>query len=64
MSGDSRAKAAQSLILGRTRFAKISAIEGIRLSSEALKEFQEDEHRQATTAERRQRILAKYSTKK
>ena len=56
--------AARSLTLGRARFAKINAVEGLYLSPTAMKEFAEDEKRRATTAEQRRRILAKYALKK
>jgi hypothetical protein len=63
MAKTTRATALQSFILGRERFAKISAVEGMRLSDTAQKEFEQDVKRRATPAQRRQRILAKYARK-
>jgi hypothetical protein len=63
MTKATRTTAARSLTLGRERFAKISAVEGIRLSDTAVQEFEQDAKRRATPAQRRQRILAKYAGK-
>ena len=49
--------------LGRERFAKISAVEGLRLSEIARREFDQDEKKQIPFAQRRERILAKYARK-
>ncbi|WP_066522118.1 hypothetical protein [Sphingobium cloacae] len=51
------------LTLGLSRFASISAVEGMHLSDEAKREFRADDRRRATPAERRQRIIAKYAAK-
>ncbi|MCG2840655.1 hypothetical protein L6Q21_06660 [Sandaracinobacter sp. RS1-74] len=53
----------KNFTLGLSRFASISAVEGIYLSEEAKQEFLADDRRRATPAERRQRIIAKYAAK-
>jgi hypothetical protein len=46
--------------IGRTRFERISAVEGLQLSFTARAEFERDDRRGVTPAERRKRIIAKY----
>ncbi|OWR00964.1 hypothetical protein [Sphingopyxis witflariensis] len=53
----------RTLTLGLVQFAAISAVEGIRLTDSAKREFRADDHRRATSAERRQRIIEKYAAK-
>lgn len=50
-----------TMTLGLNSFARISAVEGVRLSDAAVKEFREDESRKASAHERRERIIAKYA---
>jgi len=54
---DDRAK---RVMIGRDRFRKISQVEGLQLSFAARAEFDRDEERGLTHAERRKRIIAKY----
>jgi hypothetical protein len=46
--------------LGRRRFAKINAVEGITLSYTAQTEFDRDDALGLTAEQRRARIIAKY----
>lgn len=46
--------------LGRKRFAKINAVEGITLSYTAQSEFDEDDRLGLTPEQRRARIIEKY----
>jgi hypothetical protein len=48
------------LVLGRARFAKISAVEGIHLSSEMRKDLLDFDRQGLTAAERRKRIAKRY----
>jgi hypothetical protein len=54
-------KVAQSYTIGRTAFAKISAVEGIRLTPELRKNFQAFEKNNVSHADRRQAIARKYA---
>lgn len=49
-----------ALTIGRARFSKISAVEGLQLSFASQKEFDEDDDLGLTPDERRKRIIAKY----
>ena len=49
--------------LGRKVFAKISAIEGIKLSGEAEEDFREFDRKGLSAAERRRALLRKYGRK-
>ena len=49
-------------ILGRARFAKISAIEGIRLTAAMEADFREFERKGLSAADRRRIIGKKYGT--
>jgi fido (protein-threonine AMPylation protein) len=51
----------EGIIIGRDRFKKISAVEGLSLTFAANSEFDTDELRGLTAAERRERIIAKYT---
>ena len=51
------------LTLGLARFARISAVEGVKLSETAKREFRDEKRRQASADERRRRIIAKYAAK-
>ena len=53
-------RAARSVTIGRDRFRKISAVEGLSLTYAARAEFDSDEESGLTPAERRQRIIDKY----
>ncbi len=53
----------RTLTLGLAQFASISAVEGLYLSEDAKREFQADDRQHATPAERRQRIMEKYTAK-
>lgn len=46
--------------LGRQSFAKISAVEGIKLSPEMANDFREFDRQQLTPSERRKAIRHKY----
>ncbi len=48
-------------VIGRERFKKISAIEGLSLTYAANSEFDADDTRGLTAEERRERIIAKYT---
>jgi hypothetical protein len=50
----------ESYTLGRDSFAKISAVEGIRLSREARSDFQEFDSKGLSASQRRRRIVRKY----
>ena len=56
-------KRAGSFTLGRSRFAKISAIEGITLSQRMDKAFREFEQTGLSAAERRRTLAGKYIVK-
>jgi hypothetical protein len=49
--------------IGRTGFAKISAVEGVKLSPEAEQDFQEFDDRGLSAAERRRTLAQKYGSK-
>jgi hypothetical protein len=53
----------QRTMIGRGRFGKISQVEGLQLSFAARAEFDRDEARGLTAAQRRKRIIAKYLKK-
>lgn len=53
----------KAVMLGLSQFARISAVEGVRLSAAAQREFREDDRRMVTADQRRQRIIAKYASK-
>ncbi|MGQ2933735.1 hypothetical protein [Sphingopyxis sp.] len=50
----------KSFTIGRARFKQISAVEGLSLTYDAGREFDEDEAHGLTPEERRRRILEKY----
>ncbi len=54
-------KASQSYTIGRQAFAKISAVEGIRLTQELRKDFQAFEQNGLSHKDRRQAITQKYT---
>jgi hypothetical protein len=47
-------------VLGRERFARISAVEGIELSKDMLATLEAFDRDQITAAERRRQILARF----
>ncbi len=49
--------------IGRTGFAKISAVEGVKLSREAEQDFREFDHRGLSAAARRRALARKYGSK-
>lgn len=51
----------QPFVLGRTAFAKISAVEGLSLSAEGREMFDDFDRRDLTPVERRTAIAAKHS---
>jgi hypothetical protein len=53
-------KPAKRFVLGRARFAKISAIEGIRLTPEMRQDLKDFDEQGLSAAERRKRIALKY----
>lgn len=63
MAGARTPAKTEGVTLGLARFARISAVEGVKLSDSATREFREDERRQVTADERRERIIAKYAAK-
>jgi hypothetical protein len=52
---------AQHYTLGRASFAKISAVEGVKLSGAMRAEFREFDRQGLTAEERRRRIVAKHT---
>jgi hypothetical protein len=56
-------KSAAGFTLGRGRFAKISAVEGIHLSGSMEKDLREFERKGLSAEERRKVISGKYGTK-
>lgn len=62
MSDDQEGRLKRTMI-GRDRFGKISQVEGLQLSFAARAEFDSDEKRGFTHAQRRKRIIAKYLKK-
>jgi len=54
------AQRSRAFLLGRKRFAKINAVEGITLSYTAQSEFDEDDRLGLTPEQRRARIIEKY----
>ena len=56
-------KAAKPLTLGLAGFANISAIEGVRLSSESRRMFEEFDRRGLTAEQRRRAIAEKHAKK-
>jgi hypothetical protein len=50
----------EGFTLGRQSFAKISAVEGIKLSPEMAADFQEFDRQQLTASARRKAIRHKY----
>lgn len=59
-SDNSRDGAKRPMTIGRARFSKISAVEGLGLTFSAQKEFDTDEDLGLSPDERRRRIIAKY----
>lgn len=59
-SGQITARRPGGFSLGRQRFAKINAVEGISLSYTAQSEFEEDDRLGLTPEQRRDRIIEKY----
>jgi len=50
-------------VLGRARFAKISAVEGIKKSAESRRMFEEFDRKGLTAEQRRKAIFEKYAKK-
>lgn len=57
------AGAAESFTIGREAFAKISAVEGIRLSAEVEEAFREFDRKGLSAEERRREIMNRYGRK-
>jgi hypothetical protein len=53
-------RAAKTVTIGRDSFAKISAVEGIRLTPTMVSEFREFERKGLSPAARRKAIIGKY----
>lgn len=53
-----------SFILGRSSFAKISAVEGIRLSHRMDEDFREFDCKGLSAEERRRELVRKYGLKR
>lgn len=60
MPQDRRSPCTGQFSLGRNRFARINAVEGIALTMTAQLEFDEDDRLGLTPSQRRARIIAKY----
>jgi hypothetical protein len=54
-------RGSRGFIVGRSRFAKISAVEGIRTTEEMDKDFREFDRRGLSARERRTLIERKYT---
>jgi hypothetical protein len=54
-------KVTRNYTIGRRAFAKISAVEGVRLTQELSKDFQAFERNNLSHEDRRQVIVKKYS---
>ena len=50
--------------LGRERFSKISAVEGIRLSHQTAKTFEEFDRKKLSPQERREALNGKFAPKR
>ena len=59
-----RGRKAGTYTLGRKRFAKISAVEGIHVTPEMEEEFRDFERRGLSPDERRREIARKYGPKR
>jgi hypothetical protein len=59
-SDQKRRQAAGGFTLGRASFAKISAVEGVKLSDAMRSEFREFDRQNLPADERRRRIVAKH----
>lgn len=62
-SRPSKRRPTSSVTIGRRGFAKISAIEGIKLSAEAEEDFREFDRLGLSPAARRRALLRKYGRK-
>lgn len=58
-----KVRVAAGFVLGRDRFEKISAVEGIVKSKESRRMFEEFDHKGLTPAQRRHAIFEKYAKK-
>ena len=56
-------RARESFTIGREGFAKISAVEGIRLSDDMEKTFREFDRKGLSAEERRREIVNRYGKK-
>jgi len=56
-------RARESFTIGREGFAKISAVEGIRLSDDMEKAFREFDSKGLSAEERRREIVRRYGRK-
>ena len=57
---DGSTRRAGEFSLGRKRFAKINAVEGVTLSFTAQGEFEDDDRIGLSPEQRRERIITKY----
>jgi hypothetical protein len=57
-----RSKRAQDFVLGRDRFARISAVEGIALTDDMRATLERFDREGLSAAERRRAILARFVT--
>jgi len=55
-----KSKSRKKVAIGRERFAKISAVEGIVLSKEARELFEDFDRRGLTPEQRRKEIIARH----
>jgi hypothetical protein len=55
--------ATQNVVLGRADFARISAVEGIRISASMEADFREFDQKNLSPTERRRAISRKYGSK-
>jgi hypothetical protein len=59
---DDRSEILRKYTIGRARFRKISAVEGLSMSFSAGREFESDDVQRLTPDERRRRIIQKYTS--
>ena len=60
MKNEERPDSRRPVMIGRQRFRKISAVEGLALTFSARSEFDADDDQGLTPEERRRRIIDKY----
>lgn len=58
--GPSRNKT-RAFVLGRAQFAKISAVEGVKLPDDLLQKFEEFDRNKLSAKDRRRAIISRYA---